>query len=394
MELVGRILLYVIMACCLAGGIAYAINDESGLAQAFQNGINTMANMFIPICGLMAAVPLLKTGVEKFFGPVFSLFGGNPVIAAAMIVPPDCSSYALSIQMANSPDIHATVIAVGFMCASTIAFNIPIGLSVLDKKDYKYLALGSMSGFLSVPFGIFTTCAVIALTHPLLRTTFSTVSIPTYAAALQFGTIFRNLIPIIFICILLALGLKFFPNKMVKGFMIFGKALTAVMTLIVVISIVQHYTGFFGKIFGSWPFDPLIGDAKEPFRAIELLGTIAMMLAGAFPMVYLVRKYFSRPLEKLGSLVGLKETGSAGLVACLANGLAIFPFVRDMKPKDKVVTLAFLACAGYSLGDFIAFDVNFQPNLVVAVFVGQIVGGLVGIFFAKILAVPRVEADA
>ena len=112
---------------------------------------------------------------------------------------------------------------------------------------------------------------------------------------------------------------------------------------------------------------------------MELLGTIAMMLTGAFPMVTLIRRYLGKPLEKLGRLAGLEASGSVGLVACLPNGLAMFPFVKEMRPRDKVVCMAFLACGGYSLGDFLAFNVNFQPNLLVPVFVGQICGGIIGI---------------
>ena len=111
----------------------------------------------------------------------------------------------------------------------------------------------------------------------------------------------------------------------------------------------------------------------------SLTGTIAMMLTGAFPMVTLIRRYLGKPLEKLGRLAGLEASGSVGLVACLPNGLAMFPFVKEMRPRDKVVCMAFLACGGYSLGDFLAFNVNFQPNLLVPVFVGQICGGIIGI---------------
>ena len=34
---------------------------------------------------------------------------------------------------------------------------------------------------------------------------------------------------------------------------------------------------------------------------------------------------------------------------------------------------------------------NFQPNLLIPVFVGQICGGIIGILFAKLLAVPQVR---
>lgn len=391
MALVGNIMLYIIMACCVIGGIAHVIDGESGLAKAFDDGLHTMAVMFIPIVGLQVSVPYLKVGVQKLFGGLFGLVGADPVIAAAMVMPPDCGSYALALEIGETNEILLIVLAVGFMCASTITFNIPIGLSILDKKDTKYLALGSMAGFLSVPFGVFTTYMVAFFTNPTIRTSFSTVGPSNYALKLNMLMIFQNLIPIVVLCILLAIGLKLIPEQMIKGFMIFGRVLIGILTLVVIASIVQHYTGLFSTIFGSWGFDPIMADEKELFRSIELLGSIGMMLAGAFPMVYLIRKYLSKPLESLGRLAGLEAAGSAGLVACLANGIALFPLIKDMKPHDKVVTLAFLVCAGYSLGDIIAFNVNFQPNLILAVFIGQIVGGIIGIVFAKLFAVPAIE---
>lgn len=390
MAFVGNLILYIIMACCVLGALARIFKEDSGLAQSFDEGLHTMATMFIPIVGLMVSVPYLKVGIEKIFGKLFTSFGADPVIAAAMIMPPDCGSYALALEIGKTSEIVIIVLAVGFMCASTVAFNIPIGLSILDKKDYKYLALGSMTGFLSIPFGVFTTYVIAMLTNPALRTTFTTVGTPDYIPQLSIVMIFQNLIPIIVVCVLLALGLKFFPDGMIKGFMIFGKVLTGILTLVVAASIVEHYTGVFTAIFGGWGFDPMIADEVEMFRSVELLGTIGMMLSGAFPMVYLIRKYCSKPLEKLGALAGFDSVGSTGLVACMANGIAIFPLIKDMKPTSKVMAMSFLVCAGYSLGDFIAFNVNFQPNLIVAIFIGQIVGGIVGIFFAKIIAVPQV----
>lgn len=389
MELIGTIITYIIMACCVIGGVSYIINDQSELGQAFNDGLHAMASLFIPICGLMASVPFLKVFIINVVGPVFDIVGADPVLAAAFIMAPDCGSFALATEIGQTPDLFPLILATGFMCASTISFNIPIGLSMLEKKDHKYLALGTMSGFLSVPFGVLITCLISVFTHPAVRTAFTTVGEPDHVAMLTIAMIARNLIPLVIICILLALGLKFFPNGMVKGFQIFGKIMTGALTLVVVACILQHYTGLFTNVFGAWGFDPILADGENNFRAIELLGTIAMMLTGAFPMVTLIKKYLSKPLEKLGGLAGLDANGSVGLVACLPNGLAVFPYIKNMRPQDKVVVLAFLVCGGYCLGDFIAFNVNFQPNLLVPVFIGQICGGIIGIFFAKFLAVPQ-----
>nr|WP_325257228.1 ethanolamine utilization protein EutH [uncultured Oscillibacter sp.] len=395
MELIGTIITYIIMACCVVGGVSYIIDDQSELGQSFNDGLHAMANLFIPICGLMASVPFLTVFIPKYIGPIFNLVGADPVLAAAFIMAPDCGSFALATEIGQTPDLFPLIIATGFMCASTISFNVPIGLSMLEKEDHKYLALGTMSGFLSVPFGVLITSLIVVFTHPAIRTQFTTVGEPDHVAMLTIGMIIKNLIPLIIICLLLALGLKLFPNGMVKGFKVFGKIMTGALTAVVVACIVQHYTGLFTDILHiGWGFNPILADEEDTFRAIELLGTIAMMLTGAFPMVTLIRKYLSKPLEKLGRLAGLEASGSIGLVACLPNGLALFPFIKDMRPQDKVTCLAFLVCGGYCIGDFLAFNVNFQPNLLIPVFVGQVCGGIIGILFAKVLAVPQVNREA
>lgn len=392
MAIIGIIVKYILMACCIIGGLAYIKNDQSDLGQSFNDGLHAMANLFIPICGLMASVPFLTVWIPKIFGPIFGLIGADPVVASAFIMAPDCGSFALATQIGQTADLFPVIIAIGFMCASTISFNVPIGLSMLDKEDHKYLALGTMSGFLSVPFGVLITSVIVMFTHPAIRTQFSSTGNPNHIVQLTLSLILCNLIPLIIICGLLALGLKFFPNGMIKGFSVFGKIWTGILTVIVIANIVQYYTGFFTDVLHlKWEFAPLMADEEDLFRAIELLGSIAMMLTGAFPMVTLIQKYLSKPLEKLGRFAGLEAEGSVGLVACLPNGLALFPFIKNMRPKDKVICLAFLTCGGYCLGDFIAFNVNFQPNLLVPVFIGQIGGGIIGILFAKLFGVKQAE---
>lgn len=391
MEMIGTVVTWIMMICCVIGGVSYAIDETSDLGTAFMDGLHVMANMFIPICGLMAAVPFVSEFIVSVIGPVFSIIGADPVVASAFVFPPDCGSFLLATQIGQSADLYPLVIATGFMCASTIAFNVPIGLQMLEKEDHKFLALGTLSGFLSMPFGILITCLIVSFTSPAIATAFAAGAPLDHVVTLTLSMIAINMIPLVIITVLMAVGLKLAPEAMMKGFAIFGKVLTAALTGVVVVVIVENYTGIFSTIFGGWGFDPILADAEESTRAIEILGSIAMMLTGALPMVTLIQKYLSKPLEKLGALAGLKAEGSVGLVACLPNGLALFPFIKNMRAEDKVVVLAFLVCAGYSIGDFLAFNVNFQPNLLIPVLVGQLAGGVIGIVFARFLAVPEVK---
>ncbi len=113
------------------------------------------------------------------------------------------------------------------------------------------------------------------------------------------------------------------------------------------------------------------------------------MLAGAFPMVYLLRKYLGKPLERLGGKIGLSAVGSAGMLATIANILAMFRLVRFMPPKDKVINIAFGVCAAFLLGDHLSFTANFQPTIILPVLIGKISAGFIAVGLAYWLSVPK-----
>ena len=60
MEIVGKLVLYIIMACCALGAIAAAFKPDSELGKSFHEGISMMASLFVPIIGLMISVPYLR----------------------------------------------------------------------------------------------------------------------------------------------------------------------------------------------------------------------------------------------------------------------------------------------------------------------------------------------
>ncbi|ATW27990.1 ethanolamine utilization protein EutH [Candidatus Formimonas warabiya] len=394
MDFVGKLVLYIIMICCFSGAVASVLKEESGLGKAFEEGLQTVGSLFLPLVGLMVSVPYLTLLIQKVFGALYHKIGADPAIAATTFIPTDVGGYLLAHQMAQTPENWIMAMMVGIMAAPVISFNIPVGLSMLEKKDHRYLALGAMSGIIAIPFGVLTTCIILYFTKVPIRTAFSTTGAATYHLSFQLTDIFLNLAPLTVFCLLLALGLKYIPDKMIKGFMYYGKILMSALKLIVAVSIVEYYTGFFSATFGGWGFSPILADDQEKFRAVELLGAIGMMLAGAFPMVYLIQKYLQKPLRSMGKMIGLTPTGSAGLLAASANAIAMFKMVREMPAGDKVMCMAYSVCGGYVIGDFLAYTTNFQPTLMLPVLIGQLTGGILGILIAKKISVPQAEKIA
>jgi ethanolamine transporter len=391
MALIGTFVIYIIMACAVAGAIASIRNPESGLGKEFIEGIHAIGPIFIPVAGIMASIPYLSEFIRLAAGPLFALVGADPSIAATTIIAVDMGGYQLADALAGTRDAWIIATVVGYMAGATIIFSIPVGLAMLAKSDHKYMALGIMSGILSVPIGVFIACALIALAGLEVRPDISTTGEATYQVALTMAEILRNLLPLIAFCIAIALGLRFVPDAMITGFLWFGRIMYAGITLVLVFSIVEYFTGLFSSVFGGWGFDPIIADEADQFRALEIAGYIGIMLAGAFPMVYLLTKYLAGPMQAIGSRIGVSPEGAAGLLAAIANIIAMYRLIGKMQPKDKVLAIAFAVCAAFTFGDHLAFAANFQPTMILPLMLGKLTGGAAGFMLALWLSVPKAE---
>ncbi len=145
--------------------------------------------------------------------------------------------------------------------------------------------------------------------------------------------VLRNLVPIIIFAVVIALGLLKFENAMIKGFTYFGKGVVIVITLGLA-AIVEALTGIV-----------VIPGMKPISEGIEIVGDIAIVLAGAFPLVFVITKVFNKPLMALGKVLGMNDVSAAGLVASLANCIPMFGMMKDMDNRGKIINVAFSVSA-------------------------------------------------
>ena len=389
MEHIGTVIIYIIMICAVLGAIGAIKDAQRGIGKEFMEGIYTIGPIFANSAGIMASIPFISKFIEHVFGPMFDKIGADPAIAATSILATDMGGYQLAEVLKESYEGWIMAMIVGFMAGATIVFTIPLGLPMLDKRDHKYMALGILSGLLAIPFGAFVSTTIMLFSHMKVRTFIGTTGAATHVFSISFTSVLLNLLPIIIFVVITAIGLYFFSDLMIKLFIIFGKILDTCIKLVFVCSVVEIFTGFFTHVFGVWGFDPIMADKEDNFRALENAGNIAIMLSGAFPMVYLIRKYFSNGLTRVGGKIGLSEAGSAGIIATIANILAMFKLVKDMPPKDKVINISFGVSSAFLLGDHLSYTANFQPTLIPAVLIGKLSAGVLSIIFAYILCLPK-----
>lgn len=388
MVLLGQIIIWIIMVCAIAGVIGAIKDEKSGIGKEFMTAFHQLGIIFIPFAGMLASMPYIEKFVIFVFGGLFEKIGADVAIAGALIMAPDMGGYQITESLASSPETWIIALFVSYCSGPIICYSIPMGFSILDKRDHKYFGLGIMAGILSIPFAVMAMTALLKITETPVRETISNTLPSDFNLAYTWGQIWINMLPILVFCIILALLLRFFIGIMVKAFLIFGRALDIGIKIVLVLSIIEYFTGIFSKLFAGWAFAPIIADAEDQFRALENAGYIALMLAGAYPMIYLIDKYFGKALQKLGAKCGFTTTGSIGIFATCAEQIAMFGIVKKMIPEEKVKVVALSVCGSWLLGAHISITANFQPSLLAIILIGKIIGGIIAVFFAIWLGVP------
>ncbi len=203
-----------------------------------------------------------------------------------------------------------------------------------------------------------------------------------------FALILMNMIPVIIVAVLVALGLKFIPEKMINGFQIFAKFLVALIT-ITAAAVIKFLLGW-ELIPGLDPIFMAPGDQPgEVMRAIEVIGSISCVLLGAYPMVLLLTRWFEKPLMRVGNL--LKSTIWLPAAWSLpANNIPMFGMMKQMDTRGKVINCAFSVSAAFALGDHLGFAAANMNAMIFPMIVGKLVGGVTAIGVAMLL-VPKDE---
>ena len=370
---INSVIMLIMMIFMLVGAIDKIRGNKLGYGEKFEDGFNAMGGLAMSMAGVVAAAPVLSMLLGPILKPIYGIFGASPAMFATTLLACDMGGYPLAMQLAGD-DIaigNFAGLILGTMMGPTIVFTIPVALGIISKSDRSYLGAGVLAGLITVPIG----CIVGGLAMSAMT-----------EYKLTFMQIIINLIPVIVIAGLIVIGLWFAPGPMIKGFNVFGTGVTIVITAFTAIAVFQQITGIMFPLFDVMStVDPETG--LTPLNSgLLTCGQIGIVLIGAFPMVKFITDTFGGALKKIGSALGMDENGSAGMVATLANNIAMFNIMGDMNPKGKLLNVAFAVSAAFVFGDHLGFTAGVNQSMVTPVIVGKLVAGITALIVANILA--------
>ena len=336
------------------GALDRICGDRFGLGKEFADGIQAMGSLALAMLGIICLAPVLAALLKPIVVPVFSFLGADPAMFAGTILACDMGGGNLAMELTQ--DSQAAMLGgviTGSMLGATVVFTIPVALGILEEADRPFLAKGILCGIVTIPVGILAGGLV---------------------AGFPLGMVARNLIPIVLIGAVIAVGLWKAESAMIRGFGYFGKGVTAVITVGLAAAVIERLTGFV-----------LIPGLESLEAGFQTVGEIAIVLAGAFPLVYTVTRIFRKPLIRFGKRLGINDASAAGLVASLANSIATFGMVKDMDDRGKVVNIAFAVSAAFVFGDHLGYTAGFAPQMLPGMIVGKLAGGISAVALALLL---------
>ena len=349
-----EVVLWIMGIFMALGALDRIFGSSLGLGKHFEEGLLAIGTLSLSMLGILALAPVLANVLKPVLVPIFRLLGADPAMFAGSLLANDMGGAPLAAELAQTKEAaQFGGLIIGSMLGATIVFTIPIALGIVEAGDRSALAKGILAGIVTIPFGAF---------------------LGGLAAGFSVLMILKNLIPIVLFAAIIALGLWFFEKAVITAFLWFGRIIMGIITVGLGAGIFEYLTGM-----------TLIPGMAPLMDGIEVVAGIGFVLAGAFPLVFLLTRALRKPLMRLGKIMGINDTAAAGLIASLANSIPMFSMIKYMDHRGKVINVAFAVSAAFVFGDHLGFTAGYDPEMLLPVILAKLTAGVAAVIVAFFL---------
>ncbi|MBF7096744.1 ethanolamine utilization protein EutH [Alkalibacter mobilis] len=334
----------------LIGGADKVFGNRLGLGEKFDEGFNAMGPLALNMVGIVCLAPVISKCLQPIVAPLFSVLGIDPAMAG-VILANDMGGYAISMELAQNEQAGLLAgVIVSSMLGCTLVFTMPIGFGLVKVEDRRYFANGLLIGLISIPFG--------GLLGGMV-------------AGFDSMTVIINMLPVLVLSMLIALGLKFAPSKIIKYCIVSGQIITKII-----------YIGLASAAFQSITGIVIIRGMAPIMEGMNIVAKIGIVLLGTFPVLSILVKALDRPLNFVGKKIGLDTTSIAGVIFSLANSVPVFGMLKDMNIRGKITSTAWMVPASAALGDHLGFTASVRPDMIVPMMTSKLAAGALAVVLA------------
>ena len=347
-------MIYIIILFSIFGGIDYILKNKYGLGIKFEEGFLSMGGMGLSIIGIYTLSPVIARLITPLLYPLSDVLRTDPSVFIGSILAVDLGGYLTSVEIAKSKILgEFNGIILASMLGTTISFTIPVALKLINEADFKYFSKGVLAGIVTVPLGMIVSGVMMRV--PSLD-------------------LIQSLLPVIVFSIVIVIGMVKFFDKVLSAFMILGKSILVISTIGLLLSILDFMFGI-QLVKGMLPFE----------EAIIVVGKIAIILAGAYPLIYFTSVKLQKTFKKISLKYDLDEYSILGLVSSTVNSVPMMGVYDKMNWKGKIMNAAFSVSGAFVFGGQFGYVSTVAPGSANAFIAGKLVAGISALILSVIL---------
>lgn len=344
----------VVLIFSSIGAADYLFGNKIGVGKEFVKAFSIFCPMALSMLGMIVIAPAIGVLLSPFFEGFYNVFKIDPSIIPASLFANDMGGMTLAQSICKSENIgNYNAFIISSMMGCVISFTIPFALGVVKQEQHKELFFGLFCGIVTIPIGSFVSGLICKLSIIAL---------------------FINLLPLITISAVIGVLLVFFPKFCIKCFEILG----FIMKTLAIIGLVSAIFTFLTKKEISTHFDSLENAA---FICVNACVT----LSGALPVMFLVSKLLDKPLNKLGSKIGINGVSALSFLASAVTNASSLGVMDKMDKKGVVLNSAFAVSASFAFGSHLTFTMVFDSSYVIPMIVGKLISGIFAVLLALLL---------
>ena len=338
----------IMLVFSVLGALDRIIGNKFGLGKEFERGFMLLGNMALSMIGMIVISPLLAQWLAPCFDWIYATFRIDPSIIPAAVFANDMGGAPLSKEIAQNPSI-----GMFSMMGCTISYTIPYALGVVKQEKQKELFLGFLCGFVTIPVG----CLPVGL-----------------GMGIAVGPLLLNLLPLILFSGIIVCCLLLLPNGTVRFFTWFGVAMKGLITCGLVVGMLEFLLG-----------KELLPGLATLTEASDICINAAVVLSGAFPLMFVVSKLLAKPIRKLGQLFRINDMAALGFVSSIVTHATSMEMINTMDPKGAVLNAAFAVSASFTFGGHLAFTMAFDEKYVLPMIAAKLIAGVSAVAVALLI---------
>lgn len=202
--MINQVIMGIMAVGVVIGAVDWIFGNRKGYGRKMEEGFLLLGPTAVSMVGIICLAPVLAEILQAVVAPACRAVGLDPGIFGGFLAI-DMGGFQLAEGLADDALVGGyagIVVASTFGC--TLVFTIPMGMGLIHEKDHEVFARGIMTGIIVMPAALFVGGLLSGL-GPV--------------------QVLWQSLPVFLLAVLILVGLRMFPKKMVRGFQYFASGI-------------------------------------------------------------------------------------------------------------------------------------------------------------------------